>query len=191
MFDKELHKNESLEFHNQGFFDIILGWDDFQEGKWMEDIDLCAFFRKKNGETGGVFNNTYNHNKVTEGSLSESPFIFLFGEERINPKYKCEDIIRVANIDEMEEVFLVAIDYNATIEENTGFDLPIMLELNENNLAVKISYTRTNDTQGTILLFATLKVSNNASIVITNQSKLMTLSDAFKEIPGFASIVTS
>ena len=103
MFDKELHKNESLEFHNQGFFDIILGWDDFQEGKWMEDIDLCAFFRKRNGETGGVFNNTYNHNKVTEGSLSESPFIFLFGEERINPKYKCEDIIRVANIDEMGE----------------------------------------------------------------------------------------
>lgn len=190
MFYKELHKNEAVEFHYKGFFDIILGWDDFREGKWMEEIDLCAFYKKKNGETGGVFTNTYNQNKMTEGSLSESPFMFLIGDERMDSKFQCEDIIRVASIHEMEEVYLVAIDYNAAIEEKTGFDLPVLLEINGTHLMAKMSYSRTINDHGAILLLATLKESGNSSVVITNKSKQMSLSDAYSEIPGFDSIVT-
>ena len=114
----------------------------------------------------------------------------LMGEERPNHKYDVEEVIRIANIQEMEEVFIVAIDYDEAIEEETGFNVPVMLEIHNSEPAVTISYSRTYEEKGAVLLLAMLKDSGSSSIVITNQSKLMTLSDAFNEIPGFDTIAT-
>jgi hypothetical protein len=90
----------------------------------------------------------------------------------------------------MEEVYIVAIDYNAAIEDETGFDIPVTLETTDTKPTVSILYSRTKDAYGAILLLATLKESGNSSVVITNKSKQMSLSDAYSEIPGFDSIVT-
>lgn len=185
-----IQKNESISFRHQGYFDIILGWDGIWKGKNVDDIDLCVFYKTKAGETGGIYANTYNHKKNTEGSLMEFPFIFLMGEERPNYKYNDEEIIRIANIQEMEEVYIVAIDYNAAIEDETGFEIPVTLETTDTKPTVSILYSRTKDAHGVILLLATLKESGNSSVVITNKSKQMSLSDAYSEIPGFDSIVT-
>ena len=190
MYGKEIHKNELVEFQYKNFFDIILGWNVFWNGKYVDEIDLCIFYKKKSGETGGVYTNTYNHKKNTEGSLMEFPFIFLMGEGRPNNKYNDEEIIRIANIHDMEEVYIVAIDYNAAIEDETGFDIPVTLETTDTKPMVAIPYSRTKDAHGAILLLATLKESDNSSIVITNKSKQISLSDAYNEIPGFDSIVT-
>ena len=102
MYGKEIYKNEPVEFQYQRHFDVILGWNGFWNGKYVDDIDLCIFYKKKSGETGGVYTNTYNHNKNAEGSLTEFPFIFLMGEDRLNKKYYDEEIIRIANIHDME-----------------------------------------------------------------------------------------
>lgn len=54
MYGKELHKNELVEFQYKNFFDVILGWDGFGKGKYIDDIDLCIFY-KKNQEKLVVF----------------------------------------------------------------------------------------------------------------------------------------
>jgi len=189
MHNKELFKDEYLVIQHEGRFDIILGWNNYWN-RFM-DLDLCVFYRKKDGVTGGVFPSYYNYQKHTEGSLSEFPFILLFGENRMSPKYKEEEMIGVANIHEMEEVYIVAIDYNAAVEDEPGFSLPLTIETIGTIPLITLSYSKPENTQGGILLLATLKEQDDGSLIITNKSKLMDLSAAFNKIPGFASIVTS
>lgn len=185
---KDIHKKESVEFLYQNHFDVILGWN--ERMNVYKNYDLCVFYRKKDKNTGGVFSYDYRSRNSDLGSLTEFPYMFLMGEDRPNQKYDCEEIIRIANIQEIEEACIVVIDYDAATEEETGFGIPVMVEINDSEPAVTISYSRTSDEHGVILLLATFKESENSSIVITNQSKLMTLSDAFNVIPGFDSIVT-
>ena len=191
MYGKELHKNELVEFQYKNFFDVILGWDGFWKDKYIDDIDLCIFYKKKSGETGGVYTSMYNQKEDAEGSLMKFPFIFLMGEERPNNKYNDEEIIRIASIHDMEEVYIVAIDYNAAIKNETGFEIPVTLETADTKPIVAIPYSRSKEVSGAILLLATLKESRDSSIEITNRSTLMTLSEAFNTIPGFATIVTA
>lgn len=190
----ELLKDEAFEILFERKFTILLGWNNCIKRfrKRFMDLDLCAFYRKKNGETGGVFSSEFNLSKKhTEGSLSEFPFIFLFGENRLSPKYENEEMIGVVNIHKMEEVFIVAVDYNAAVKNEPGFSLPLTLETIGTNPLISISYTKTENTQGAILLLATLKELDNGSIIISNKSKLMDLLEAFNEIPGIDSILTS
>ncbi len=186
---KDLQENESIVFFYPNYFDVILGWDESMNV--FGNYDLCAFYKKKDKSTGGIFPYEYHNRKSDLGSLNVFPYMSLMGEERPNHKYDVEDIIRIANIQEMEEVFIVAIDYDAAIEEVTGFNIPVTLKIHNSEPAVTISYSRTIEANGAVLLLAILKESGNSSVVITNQSKLMTLPDAFNEIPGFDSIVTS
>ena len=64
MCNFSIQKNESISFRHQGYFDIILGWDGIWKGKYVDDIDLCVFYKTKAGETGGIYANTYNHKKT-------------------------------------------------------------------------------------------------------------------------------
>lgn len=188
---KEIQKNESIEISYQGYFDIILGWDGIWKGKYVDDIDLCVFYKTKAGETGGVHTKEYNGLKTSEGSLTDFPYIFYMGEDRPNQKYADEEIIRIANIHEMEKVYIVAIDYCAAVEDESGFDIPVTLDTTDTNPIVTMNFSRARDMRGSVLILASLKESDDTSIVFTNNSELMSVSDAFREIPGFASIIIS
>ena len=193
--EKELQKYESIEISYQGTIDVILGWDDLWDDSKqlqiiLDDADLCVFYKTKTGEVGGVFPNEYSQ-KHTEGSLVQFPFIFRMGEERLYPKYQCEEIIRIARLHEMKELYIVAIDYHASVENETGFGAPVTLETVGTDPLIKINYSRNSYEQGSILLLAVLEEKCDGSLVITNKSKLMTMSEAFDSIPGFATIVTA
>lgn len=186
MSDKKvIHKNESVEFLHQGLFDIILGWDECVNANY----DLCVFFRKKDKSTGGVFTRDYSSlGKQTEGTLGSFPNIYLMGEDRMCPQYDLEEIVRIANLNSMDEVYLVAVDYDAYCQNLNGFDMPVTLVTTDTNPLVKIDYLKSQQEHGTVLFLATLKETNNGVILITNKSKLMSLEDAYMEIPGFSHI---
>ena len=150
---------------------------------------MC-FYKTKAGETGGVYTRMYNGLKSSEGSLVDFPYILYMGEVRPNQQYADEEIIRIANIHEMEKVYIVAIDYCAVVEDESGFDLPITLDIIDTDPMVTMYFSRTEDMYGSVLILASLKESDDTSIVFTNNSELMSVSDAFREIPGFASIIT-
>lgn len=187
-----LEKNTSLEVQQKGYFDVLLGWN--CKWEWLknysDDLDLCAFYRSKNGGTGGVYPNVYNQKNGTEGALTEFPFMFLMGEDRITQKYNNEEIIRIANIHEMEVVYFVAVDYKATIGDENGFNCLVALETIGTEPLVSINYSRNNNEKGHVLILASLKASDSGDLVINNISQLLSLSDAFEIIPGFDSIVT-
>ena len=164
MADKKvIHKNESLEFSTKDYFDIILGWDECVNANY----DLCVFFRKKNKSTGGVFAREY-------------PLQYdLVG-----------DVVRIANFHSMDEVYLVALDYDAFLQNKNGFDISFILETTGTNPLIKMDYSKSNHKHGTVLFLATLKETDKGDIIITNKSELMSIEDAFEEIPGFSHICT-
>ena len=185
MADKKvIHKNESVEFFHQGLFDIILGWHESNA-----NYDFCVFFRKKDKSTGGVFAHEFC-GKQTEGTLEAFPYIYFMGEDR--PQYDLGDllgdIVRIANLHSMDEVYLVALDYDACCQNKNGFDMPVTLVTTATNPLVKIDYSKSQQEYGTVLLLSTLKETDKGDIIITNKSQLMSLEDAFEKIPGFSHI---
>ena len=60
-------KQEEATFTFEGRLRVDLYW------KVGTDLDLCLFFRKKDGEVGGVFSNEYRQKKSDLGSLEKFP----------------------------------------------------------------------------------------------------------------------
>lgn len=185
MADKKvIHKNESLEFSTKDYFDIILGWDECVNANY----DLCVFFRKKDKSTGGVFAREFCR-KQSEGTLREFPYIYFMSENR--PQYDLVgDVVRITNLHSMDEVYLVALDYDAFLQNKNGFDISVILETTGTNPLIKMDYSKSNHKHGTVLFLATLKETDKGDIIITNKSELMSIEDAFEEIPGFSHICT-
>lgn len=42
-----LNKGESLTFNYQKYFDLILGWSGYDGNSYIDDIDLCMFYKTK------------------------------------------------------------------------------------------------------------------------------------------------
>lgn len=183
-----LNKGESLTFNYQEYFDLILGWSGYDGNRYIDDIDLCMFYKTKENTTGGIYSSFYGK-RESEGSLSVPPFVFLMGEERMNPKYNDEVILRVKHLNEFEEVYVVAIDYfAATNNEDLGFTLPITLETLKTTPILTMTSQRTAGEKGSICILATLKQNKDGTILMNNESKYISLSEACNLIPGFNKI---
>lgn len=181
-----LNKGESLTFNYQEYFDLILGWSGYDGNSYIDDIDLCMFYKTKNNTTGGIYSSLYHGKRESEGSLSIFPFVYYVGEERMNPKYNNEEILRVKHLNEFEEVYVVAIDYfAATNNEDLGFTLPITLETLETIPILTMTNSRTVNEKGSICILATLKQNKDGTILMNNESKYISLSEAYNLIPGF------
>ena len=188
-----LNKGRTLTFSYQGFFDLILGWSGYDGNRYVDDIDLCLFYKAKNNTTGGIFNRMYrsSYYKIneSEGSLGTFPFVLYIGEVRPKPKYIDEEIVRVRHLNEFEAVYVVAIDYFATINnEEIGFTLPITLETIETVPTLTLTSQRSSSEKGTICILAMMKQNNDGTIVMNNVSKYILLSEACELIPGFSMI---
>lgn len=179
-----LNKGESLTFNYQEYFDLILGWSGYDGNRYIDDIDLCMFYKTKENTTGGIYSSFYGK-RESEGSLSVPPFVFHMGEERMNPKYNDEEILRVKHLNEFEEVYVVAIDYfAATNNEDLGFTLPITFETLKTTPILTMTSQRTAGEKGSICILATLKQNKDGTILMNNESKYISLSEGCNLIPG-------
>ncbi len=68
-------KEEPAVFTFSGLLKIKLLWQS------STDLDLCLFFKKKDGEIGGVFSSAFRQKKSDLGSLTEFPFMLHKGDE--------------------------------------------------------------------------------------------------------------
>lgn len=104
----------------------------------------------------------------------------------MNPKYNNEEILRVKHLNEFEEVYVVAIDYfAATNNEDLGFTLPITLETLKTTPILTMTSQRTASEKGSICILATLKQNKDGTILMNNESKYISLSEAYNLIPSF------
>jgi uncharacterized protein involved in tellurium resistance len=150
------------------------------------DLDLCLFWKTKDGKEGGVFSNEYNQNLKDLGSLDEFPFIKHSGDEKTpRPGGESNEQIRVKNIDALAELHIVVLNYAAAIDnKNVTFNedsgrVEITTDTGD-NLEVPVDDER----EGHVYWVCSIENSDAGKKAI-NKREILSLGQAFSQIPGF------
>lgn len=158
------------------------------------DLDLCIFFRTKDGKDYGVFSNEYRGRKSDLGSLEKFPFIEHSGDEKEpSPGAASSEEIKIAKLDEIESAYIVVVNYTAakkeeavTFSEHSG--KLVLRSDNEDQSDLEINVDSSDEGQ----VYYVGKISKDEnSYILSNECKVMFLGDAFDEIPGFSLITKS
>lgn len=150
------------------------------------DLDLCLFWKTKDGQEGGVFSDGFNQNKDDLGSLEKFPFIWHGGDVPMpRPGGESNEYIKIKNIDALSELYIVVLNYDAAIDNKN-------VTFNEDSGRVEIT-TDTGDnfevpvddsTPGHVYLVCRIE-NNESGRKAVNEGKVLSLGQAFSQIPGF------
>lgn len=176
-------KEEEAAFTFSGKLKVNLYWTS------DTDLDLCLFFRKKDGEPGGVFSNAYRQKKSDLGSLDKFPFIEHQGDiTTLGPNGEAQEEIWVAKLDDIDEAFVCIVDYGAAIE---GEDVTYAQE--GGRIEIKsdsgdyLEVLADSADEGHVYCVCSIK-NKGGEFALKNESRVMSLGEAFDQIPGFALI---
>ena len=175
-------KGETATFTFSGKLKVRMLWQS------ATDLDLCLFFKKKDGEAGGVFSDEYRRRRKDLGSLTEFPFILHMGGYKIDPPPGGEEVeqINVATLADIEKAYICVVNYDAAIKgrDVTFADEGGRVEVTSDagdNLEVNMD----DPSQGHVYLVCSI-ANNNGEFALINESRVMDLDTAFDEVPGFA-----
>lgn len=176
-------KEKPAEFTFSGLLKVKLLWQS------ATDLDLCMFFKKKNGEVGGVFSSAFRQKKSDLGSLSEFPFMLHKGDEA-EPANGGESVeqINVASLNEIDTAYVCVINYSKAIDgEEVSFSQDSgRVEIQSDNgdyFEVLVDASE----QGHVYNVCSIKNKDGINSVM-NESVVMDLGTAFDKIPGFSLI---
>jgi len=152
------------------------------------DLDLCVFFKKKDGSTGGVFSNEYRGRKSDLGYLDKFPFIKHSGDDKepVSGAESSEEI-KIASLEELESAYILVVNYTAALEEesvtfseHSGKLLLQSDNSDQDDLEINVDSTE----EGQVYYVGQItREGDNYSL--SNEGKVLFLGDAFEEIPGF------
>ena len=156
--------------------------------KWSTgtDLDLCLFWKSKNGELGGVFSNLYRQNKEDLGSLEKFPFVQHYGDE-LAPKDggESQETIRIKTIDSLSELYVVVLNYEKAID-----NIPVTFYEDSGRVEIttdagdNVEVLVDSEDSGHVYVVCKIENSDSGKKAI-NMREVMTLGDAFNKIPGF------
>ena len=176
-------KGETATFTFSGKLKVRMLWQS------ATDLDLCLFFKKKDGEAGGVFSDEYRRRRKDLGSLTEFPYILHMGDQK-EPSPGGEEVeqINVATLADIEKAYIGVVNYDAAIKgrDVTFADEGGRVEVTSDagdNLEVNMD----DPSQGHVYLVCSI-ANNNGEFALINESRVMDLGTAFDEVPGFALI---
>ena len=154
-------KEKPAEFTFSGLLKVKLLWQS------STDLDLCMFFKKKDGEVGGVFSSAFRQKKSDLGSLTEFPFMLHKGDEA-EPEAGGESVeqINVASLNDIDTAYVCVLNYSKAIDGE------------EVNFA---------QDSGRVEIQSSIK-NNNGENSVMNEGVVMDLGTAFDKIPGFSLI---
>ena len=171
-------KGETATFTFSGKLKVRMLWQS------PTDLDLCLFFKKKDGEVGGVFSDEYRRRLKDLGSLTEFPYLLHKGDQ----KEPSVEQINVATLADIEKAYICVVNYDAAIKgrDVTFADEGGRVEVTSDagdNLEVNMD----DPSQGHVYLVCSI-ANNNGEFALINESRVMDLGTAFDEVPGFALI---
>ena len=176
-------KGETATFTFSGKLKVRMLWQS------ATDLDLCLFFKKKDGEAGGVFSDEYRRRRKDLGSLTEFPYILHMGDQK-EPSPGGEEVeqINVATLADIEKAYICVVNDDAAIKgrDVTFADEGGRVEVTSDagdNLEVNMD----DPSQGHVYLVCSI-ANNNGEFALINESRVMDLGTAFDEVPGFALI---
>lgn len=173
-------KGESVAFSFQGKLKVKLIWSS------PTDLDLCLFFKKRDGTVGGVFSNEYNCRMSDLGSLDHFPYMLHLGDNK-EPQPGGEEVeqINVAKLDEIETAYVCIVNYDAA---NEGRDVTYADEGGRVELqSDKGDYLEVPaDSRDSGHVYCVCSIHNNGKEnALKNESRVMSLNQAYDDIPGF------
>lgn len=157
--------------------------------KSYTDLDLCLFFKKHDGEVGGVFSNEYRGRKSDLGSLDEFPFILHLGDEKEPSEGNEEkEQINVGDLSQIAEAYVCIVNYDAGVEERDVTYAEeggrvLLTSDSGDNLEVLADSTD----HGPVYLVCSI-ANRNGEYALKEEGKVFDLSGAFENIPGFSLI---
>ena len=176
-------KEEPAVFTFSGLLKIKLLWQS------STDLDLCLFFKKKDGEIGGVFSSAFRQKKSDLGSLTEFPFMLHKGDEP-EPADGDESVeqINVASLNNIDTAYVCVLNYSKAIdgEEISFAEDSGRVEIQSDSgdyFEVVIDAVE----QGHVYHVCSIKNANEENSVL-NEGVVMDLGTAFDKIPGFSLI---
>lgn len=182
-----LRKKESVAFTFTNKLKVKLLWTT------RTDLDLCLFFKKHDGEVGGVFSNEYRGRKSDLGSLDKFPFILLGEDEK--PSDEKEEVqkemqeeIKVKDLSQIAEAYVCIVNYDAAVEERdvTYAEEGGRVELkSDSGDFLEVNADSTD--HGPVYLVCSI-ANRNGEYALKEEGKVFDLSGAFDNIPGFSLI---
>ncbi len=176
-------KGKPVVFTFSGLLKVKLLWQS------STDLDLCMFFKKKNGEVGGVFSSAFRQKKSDLGSLTDFPFMLHKGDEP-EPAEGSESIeqVNVASLNEIDTAYVCVLNYSKAIdgEEVSFAEDSGRVEIQSDSgdyLEVVIDAAE----QGHVYHVCSIK-NNDGENSVMNEGVVMDLGTAFDKIPGFSLI---
>ena len=176
-------KEKPAVFTFSGLLKIKLLWQS------STDLDLCLFFKKKDGEIGGVFSSAFRQKKSDLGSLTEFPFMLHKGDEP-EPADGDESVeqINVASLNDIDTAYVCVLNYSKAIdgEEISFAEDSGRVEIQSDSgdyFEVVIDAVE----QGHVYHVCSIKNANEENSVL-NEGVVMDLGTAFDNIPGFSLI---
>lgn len=176
-------KQEEAAFTFVGKLKVNLYWTS------ATDLDLCLFFRKKDGEVGGVFSNEYRRKKNDLGSLERFPFMLHLGDNKEPaPGGEESEQINIAKLDDIDEAFVCVVNYGAASKE-----IDVTYAEEGGRIEVKsdsgdyLEVLADSADEGHVYCVCSIK-NKGGEFALKNESRVMSLGKAYAEIPGFALI---
>lgn len=176
-------KEKPAEFTFTGLLKVKLLWQS------STDLDLCLFFKKKDGEVGGVFSSAFRQKKSDLGSLTEFPYMLHKGDEA-EPEAGGESVeqINIANLNEIDTAYVCVLNYGKAIEgEEVYFAHDSgRIEIQSDN-GDYFEVVIDAEQQGHVYHVCSIK-NNEGENSVMNEGVVMDLGTAFDKIPGFSLI---
>ena len=176
-------KQEECAFTFTGKLKVKLFWSS------STDLDLCLFFKKKNGEVGGVFSNEYRGKRSDLGSLEQFPFMLHLGDNKEPaPGGEETEQINIASLADIEQAFICIVNYDAAIDQRdvTYADEGGRVEL-QSDSGDYLEVLADSKDEGHVYCVCSIK-NNDGEYALKNESRVMDLATAFDDVPGFALI---
>lgn len=176
-------KEKPAEFTFTGLLKVKLLW------KSSTDLDLCIFFKKKDGEAGGVFSSAFRQKKSDLGSLTEFPYMLHKGDEA-EPEAGGESVeqINIANLNEIDTAYVCVLNYSKAVDgEEINFSQDSGRVEIQSDSGDYFEVTIDSDQPGHVYHVCSIKNKDGENSV-TNEGMVMDLGTAFDKIPGFSLI---
>lgn len=176
-------KGESIAFSFNGKLKVKLIWGT------DTDQDLCIFFKKKDGQVGGVFSNEYRNKMSDLGNLNTFPYMLHMGDNK-EPQPGDEEVeqINIAKLDDIDTAYVCVVNYGAAIEgEDVTFaEDHARIEV-QSDSGDYLEVLADSEDHGHVYCVCSIK-NENGTNSLKNESRVLELGAAFDEIPGFALI---
>jgi len=172
-------KEKPAEFTFTGLLKVKLLWQS------STDLDLCIFFKKKDGEVSSAF----RQKKSDLGSLTEFPYMLHKGDEA-EPEAGGESVeqINIANLNEIDTAYICVLNYDKAIEGeevNFAHDSGRIEIMSDNGDYFEVVIDA--EQQGHVYHVCSIKNHEGENSVM-NEGVVMDLGTAFDKIPGFSLI---